>query len=76
MELITAEDWKGAVRLHTLYPYREQTLEADENGYSEHIPETPVQNLINTYGGEYISEEDAFKNACYDCDSLMEWMEV
>jgi hypothetical protein len=76
LEQIEAKDWQTAVELHSRYPYREQKAreENDEHAALEHIPKTTANELANVYSN--VDPEESFKQCCFDCDSMMNWIEI
>lgn len=68
--IIDAIDWKDAVMVHPNYPYRQQY----ESDNTVATPATPISELIARYPD--LSEEEAVKQCCFDCDCLMGWTEI
>ncbi len=68
--VIDATHWKYAVMAHPNYPYCQQQLPPGEDGESF----TPISELIARYPD--LSEEEAVKQCCFDCDCLMGWIEL
>lgn len=67
--IIDAIDWKQAVMAHPNYPYGAQS-----EASIEITPATPISELIARYSE--LSEEEAVKQCCFDCDCLMGWVEI
>ena len=63
-EVIEANTWQEAVLKHSKYPYRGK----DENEQDK------VADLAKQYPNP--EEDEAFKQACFDCDTLIDWIEV
>ena len=63
-EVIEANTWQEAVLKHSKYPYR---------GRDESEQDT-VADLSKQYPD--LEEDEAFKQACFDCDTLIDWIEV
>ena len=68
--VIEGTDWKYAVMAHPNYPYRKQQLPPGEDDNSF----IPISELIAHYPN--LSEEEAVKQCCFDCDCLMGWVEL
>lgn len=68
--IIDATDWKDAVMVHPNYPYRQQY----ESDNTVAMPGTPISELIARYPD--LSEKEAVKQCCFDCDCLMGWIEI
>lgn len=64
LEKIIAESWMRAVEKHSKYPWKE----CEENSM------ITVEVLQNNYL-EYTMKE-AFKQSCFDCDTMMNWIEI
>lgn len=64
LEKIEAPTWQEAVEKHSKYPYKE-TEESSGQSAAE---------LSKNYP-DYTPEE-SFKQACFDCDSMMNWFEL
>ena len=64
LERIEASNWKEAVQKHTKYPFK---------AYPEHEEEfRSVDEVIE----QTDEQEDDFKDHCFACDCLMEWIEM
>lgn len=64
LEKIEAADWMRAVEFHSKYPYKL----ADSDNFIK------VEDVVQEYP-EQVPEE-AFKQCCFDCDTMMNWIEI
>ena len=64
LEKIQAETWQLAVIEHSKYPYKG----------SDDSPMCRPEGLRETYPD--MEEDEAFRQACFDCDSMMSWIEI
>lgn len=64
LERIEAATWQDAVVQHSMYPYKG----------TENSDEILPQELSLRY--EELEPEESFKQSCFDCDSMMNWIEL
>lgn len=70
LQVIEASDWKEAVVKHSKYPYAPQLPVGEFVGSPVETPE----ELSAKY--PELQPEAAFHQCCFDCDCMMNWVEV
>lgn len=66
LERIEAATWQDAVCQHSKYPY--QGTEGGDNDY------VSPDELSKRYPD--LEPEQSFRQCCFDCDSMMNWVEI
>lgn len=75
IQVIEADAWQDAVVQHDKYPFL--IAASSEECPAECI--VPYEVVHKDNGDEHypeMEEDEAFKQCCFDCDSMMNWIEI
>lgn len=75
LQVFEADTWQDAVVQHENYPFL--IADSSEDGPAKFIE--PCEVVTKDNGDEHypeMEEDEAFKQCCFDCDTMMNWIEI